>query len=222
MPEHNQYAGVPGQDDLACAASLLSQGRVIAFPTETWYGLAVDPLNEQALARLFAVKKRPADKPVLVLVAHRDQLDRLVSSIPPLYHGLMQRFWPGPLTLVFPARDELPDQLTAGTGTIAVRFSPHPLACALIDRFGGPVTATSANISGQPACATAADVHDVFGTKLDMVLDGGTTPGGKGSTIVCCLQGQLVCLRNGQIDFASVLAEAALGWDADSQHHRAG
>jgi len=206
---HNQETEpIPGLDHVDQAVAVLGQGGLVAFPTETWYGLAVDPFNEQALARLFAVKKRPADKPVLVLIAHRAELDRLISAVPPLYHDLMQRFWPGPLTLVFPARDDLPGQLTAGTGTIAVRYSPHPLACALIDRFGGPVTATSANLSGQPACATAADVHDVLGPALDMILDGGTTPGGKGSTIVCCRQGQLVCLRKGQIDFASVLAAA--------------
>jgi len=204
--KHNQGTEpIPGLGHVDQAVALLGQGGVVAFPTETWYGLAVDPLNEQALARLFAVKKRPADKPVLVLISKRDELFRLIRAIPPQYHGLMERFWPGPLTLVFPARDGLPDQLTAGSGTIAVRYSPHPLARALIERFGAPLTATSANLSGRPACATAAAVRDEFGSGIDMVLDGGATPGGKGSTIVCCRQGKLICLRDGQIDCASVL-----------------
>ena len=188
------------------AASLLKKGGLVAFPTETWYGLAVDPFNPQALARLFAVKGRPADKPVLVLIGGKEDLGRLACSVPEPYHRLMERFWPGPLTLVFPARKGLPDLLTAGSETIAVRYSPHPVAQALISRFGGPVTATSANRSGQPACAMAGQVHDALGADLDLVLDGGGTPGGAGSTIVCCRDDRLICLRDGQLDFASVLA----------------
>ncbi len=187
------------------AATLLKRGGLVAFPTETWYGLAVDPFNPRPLAHLFAVKERPADKPVLVLIGGKEDLGRLACSVPEPYHRLMERFWPGPLTLVFPARKGLPDLLTAGSGTIAVRYSPHPVAQALITRFGGPVTATSANRSGQPACATASQVHASFGSDLDLVLDGGRTPGGAGSTIVCCSDGRLICLRDGQLDFASVL-----------------
>jgi len=208
LPETEHKQGLqPGLDQkpLARAVEALARGGLVAFPTETWYGLAVDPFNPQALARLFAVKKRPAIKPVLVLIAHRRELGRLVRSVPPLYYGLMERFWPGPLTLVFPARNDLPDQLTAGSGTIAVRYSPHPLALALIDHFGGPVTATSANKSGQPPCASADEVCQALGTAPDVVLDGGVTRGGKGSTIVCCRQDRLVCLRDGQLDFATVL-----------------
>jgi L-threonylcarbamoyladenylate synthase len=202
------------QDELGHAAVLLKQGGVVAFPTETCYGLAVDPFNPRALARLFAVKGRPADKPVLVLIEERQDLDLLVSAVPKPYSFLMDRFWPGPLTLVFPARKGLPDLLTAGSGTIAVRCSPHPLARALITRFGGPVTATSANRSGLPGCTTASQVQAAFGSVLDLVLDGGGTPGGAGSTIVCCRDGRLACLRDGQLDFASVLAVYRSGTEA--------
>lgn len=204
-----KQGGQPVPDDalLDQAAGLLARGGLVAFPTETWYGLAADPRNPRALARLYAVKQRPADKPVLVLVNDLVELERLVSSVPPPYLPLMEHFWPGPLTLVFPARSGLPSRLTAGTGTIAIRSSPHPLARALVERFGGPVTATSANLSGQPACGSAAQVRTALGRAPDLlVMEGGTTPGGTGSTIVAYRDGGLVCLRGGQLDFAAVLA----------------
>ena len=192
--------------ELNRAAKLLASGGVVAFPTETWYGLAVDPFDPQALSRLFAVKARPPEKPVLVLIGSHRDLDLLVSGIPEPYFALMEQFWPGPLTLVFPARKELPRQLTAGSETIAIRYSPHPVAQALVTCYGRPITATSANRSGQPACASAAEVRAALGPSLDLILDGGATPGGAGSTIVRYGHGRLKCLRDGQLDFDRILA----------------
>lgn len=188
------------------AVVVLKEGGLVAFPTESWYGLAVDPLNKKALERLFAVKQRPESKPIPVLVGNRKQLHLLVREVPSCYSLLMQTFWPGPLTLVFPARVDVPASLTAGTGTVALRHSSHPVAARLAAGFGGPITATSANISGAAPQTTAQDVAACFKSDLDMILDGGRTPGGRASTVVSCLGGTVSCLREGQIAFDKILA----------------
>ena len=189
------------------AVALLRAGGVVAFPTETYYGLAVDPFNERALARLFQVKKRPALKPVLVLVADREQVRLLATEIPGIAHRLMDRFWPGALTLVLPARPALSGLLTGGTGTVGVRLSPHPVATRLLRAFGGPLTATSANRSGSAPAASAEEVRTEFGGEL-MIVDGGRTPGGKGSTLVGIDEEKITCIRDGCVSFAAVLRAA--------------
>jgi len=186
------------------AAALLRAGGVVAFPTETYYGLAVDPFNPQALERLFLVKQRPRNLPILVLVAGMDQLPLLTGNMPAVYRRLIDCFWPGPLTLVCPALPLLPPQLTGQTGTIALRQSPHETANALIGSFGGPITATSANITSFPAAVTAEDVARIFDSEIDLILDGGPTPGGSGSTLVGIDQGALFCIREGKIGFSAV------------------
>ncbi|CAK8718250.1 Translation factor SUA5 [Candidatus Electrothrix aarhusensis] len=191
---------------LSEAARLLRQGGLVAFPTETYYGLGVDPFNVEALQRLFAVKQRQSDKPVLVLVAEQGQVVQLAAEVPAVFPQLMTSFWPGPLTLVFPGRSTLPPLLTGGTGNIGIRQSPHPLASQLLHAFGGPITATSANRSGAPPATTAAEIQESLGAEIDLILDGGTTPGGAGSTLVGCDQGQrLCCLRVGQVPFEDIL-----------------
>jgi L-threonylcarbamoyladenylate synthase len=193
------------------AARLLRQGGLIAFPTETFYGLGVDPFNAEALERLFAVKQRQPDKPVLVLVAEQAQVTELAAEVPVVLQKLMIRFWPGPLTLVFPGRPTLPPLLTGGTGNIGIRQSPHPLASQLLHAFGGPITATSANRSGAPPATTAAEIQESLGAEIDLILDGGTTPGGAGSTLVGCDQGQqLCCLRVGVVAFGEILKAASV------------
>ena len=186
------------------AVLLLNRGGLVAYPTESWYGLAVDPFNPEALDRLFAVKQRDKSKPVPTIISSRDQLALLVQEVPPSCRVLMERFWPGPLTLVFPARSHVPSRLTAGTGTVAVRCSSHPLAAGLAEAFAGPITATSANISGRPPQDSARGVADCLGAEVDMILDGGRTAGVCASTVVSCLGGTLSCVRRGQIAFADV------------------
>ncbi|WP_456384628.1 L-threonylcarbamoyladenylate synthase [Desulfolithobacter sp.] len=182
------------------AVSILRQGGVVAFPTETYYGLAVDPFNDQALKSLFTLKKRASDKPVLVLVREPEEIRSLVASVPPVYEQLISMFWPGPLTLVFPARPSLSRRLTGGTGTIGIRQSPHPVAMALTTAFGGPITATSANISGQPPACSADMVRSGCHIKPDFILNGGRTTGSCGSTLVSLdREGQLWCLREGML-----------------------
>lgn len=190
--------------ELDQAVVLLKKGGLVAFPTESWYGLAVDPFNERALDRLYAVKRRAADKPILVLVENIDQLGQLAADIPSPYPILMETFWPGPLSLVFPANSRVPERLTAGSGTIAVRCTSNPVAARLVSRFGSPITATSANISATGPNKTAREVAGNLHEAVDIILDGGVTPGGKGSTIVGYRENGLVCLREGQIPFSDV------------------
>ncbi|NDY42848.1 threonylcarbamoyl-AMP synthase [Dissulfurirhabdus thermomarina] len=169
------------------AAGVLAGGGVVAYPTETTYGLGARLDRPAALDRVFRLKRRPLDKPLLVLVASRADLERLVVEIPPAAEDLMHRFWPGPLTLLLPARADLPRAVTADTGKVGVRISSHPVAAALAAAAGVPVTATSANRSGEPPALTAGEVVERFGVEgetLAYVLDGGRTPGGLPSTIV--------------------------------------
>lgn len=190
---------------LARATALLRRGGLVAFPTETYYGLAADPFNPAALQRLFRLKARPVEKPVLVLVQDGGQLPLLASATPACYPALMRHFWPGPLTLVFPAHDALPAELTAGTGGVGIRQSPHPVARQLLSAWGGPLTATSCNRSGQQPAGDARQAAALFPDDEGLVLDGGRTPGGAGSTVAGLrANGRLCCLREGRIPFASV------------------
>ncbi len=162
---------------------VLAAEGVVALPTETYYGLAVRPTQEAALRRLAAVKGRPPDKPILVLIGERDQLTQLVDSIPPAAAFLMDEFWPGPLTLVFPAAAGLSTWLTAGTGTIGVRLSPLSSLRRLLSRTG-PLTGTSANRSAEPSIDNQHEIERRLGSALDLILDGGRTPGGLPSTLI--------------------------------------
>ena len=193
---------------LAQACAVLQAGGVVAFPTETYYGLAVDPFNPAALSRLFALKGRSADKPVLLIVDNPSQLGSLVAEIPPPFTLLMEKFWPGPLTLVFPGLTSLPELLTGCRGSVGLRVSSHPVARQLVRAFGRPITATSANFSGQPAAVAASDVRGQLGPGVDSILDGGETPGGQGSTLLGYQEGKVCLLRAGIIPFAQI--EAAL------------
>jgi L-threonylcarbamoyladenylate synthase len=166
------------------AAQIILQGRVIAFPTETFYGLAADASNESALKKIFQIKGREENKPLLLLIGDESWLKGLVQEIPPMAERLMQRFWPGPLTLVFKASPQLSPLLTANTGKIGMRHSPHPVAQALVQAVGRPVTGTSANLSGRPSTSTAQEVLQSLGEGLTAILDGGKTAGGLGSTVL--------------------------------------
>ena len=191
--------------DLNRAVAVLHDGGVVAFPTETYYGLAVDPFNPLALNNLFSLKQRKTSKPILTLVDDRNSLSLLVQGIPDLYEPLMREFWPGPLTLIFQARLNLPALLTANTSSVGVRQSSHPFARQLLRAFGRPITATSANISGRPAAVSAYEVKSQFGSQIDMIFDGGKTPGIVGSTIIGLEGNTLKLIREGVIAFQDVL-----------------
>ncbi|MFH1020501.1 MAG: L-threonylcarbamoyladenylate synthase [Pseudomonadota bacterium] len=191
-------------ESLAQACAVLRDGGIVAFPTETYYGLAVDPFNQAALSRLFALKGRSTDKPVLLIVDNPSQLSTLVAEIPPSFTMLMQKFWPGPLTLVFPGAPLLPELLTGNRGTIGIRVSSHPVARQLVRAFAGPITATSANFSGHPPAVTAGGVRDQLGPGVGLVIDGGKTPGGQGSTLLGYQEGKVCLLRAGVVPFVEI------------------
>ncbi len=199
----------PLSGEVRRAAEIIRRGGIVAYPTETYYGLAVDPFNPAALRRLFQMKQRSPDKPVLTLIAQCSQLSLVARQIPDIYEPLWVRFWPGPLSLVFPAHDRLPDLMTGGTGTVGVRISSHPVARFLVEAAAGPITATSANLSGRPAAVNADQVRNQLGDSLDMIIDGGETPGGMGSTVVGCSDPvgdgcRLQLLRAGVIPFDKI------------------
>jgi len=182
------------------AVDIIRGGGVVAVPTETSYGLAVDYNNEKALEKLYRIKRRRHEKPLLVLVENREQLSRLVTSIPDEYQILMEKYWPGPLTLIFQAKNELPTVLTGGSGTIGIRISPHPLANCLVSRCGQPLTATSANLSGHPPAKSAGEVRQIFKDEVDFILEENTVLPGNCSTIVGLRDGKLKIFRQGVLD----------------------
>lgn len=186
---------------------MVRRGGVIAFPTETFYGLGVDPLNVQAVQRLYALKGRsPQTSPILVLIRSRHELLALVSEITPAAERLMQACWPGPLTLVFRAAVAVPLVLTAGTGTIGVRYSAHPVVEQVLEVTGGPLTGTSANRTGQPPATTAAEVEHAFGAVVDLIVNGGPTPGGLPSTVVDTTVSPPRLIREGCVTQAALRA----------------
>ena len=166
------------------ARGILSSGGMVAFPTESFYGLGVDATNEKAIRQIFKLKLRASDQPLLLLISSPDDLGNYVEEIPGVAKKLIEQFWPGGLTIVFRVSQKLSPLLTASTGKIGIRLSSHPVATALAESLGTPVTGTSANISGQPACSTAYEVFETLGNKVDLILDGGKTKGGLGSTIL--------------------------------------
>ncbi|HEX5410812.1 MAG TPA: L-threonylcarbamoyladenylate synthase [Terriglobia bacterium] len=186
------------------AARLILSGRVIAFPTDTFYGLGADPFNLAAITELFRIKRRSADRPIPLLVASLDQAADLVADPPQLFFTLAKKFWPGPLTLVVRASCQIPLKLTANTGCVGVRWPRLPLAEALIAAVDRPITGTSANLSEQPACATADEVEGQVGDSLPLILDGGSTTGDNPSTVVQ-LQGERArILRHGGVSEADL------------------
>jgi len=186
-------------------SQVLLQGGVAAFPTETFYGLGADARNEKALQKIFQIKGREENKPLILLIGDRDWLSGLVRSIPPVAGRLMEKFWPGPLTLVFEASPQLSALLTGGTGTVGVRLSPHPVAQALIQAVGRAITATSANLSGQPSASVAAEVFRALGNRVDAILDGGQTAGGLGSTVLDVSSPSPRIIRRGVISQAELV-----------------
>jgi L-threonylcarbamoyladenylate synthase len=186
------------------ARKVLLSGGVLALPTESYYALAVQPFNPAALAQLFALKERPLGKPVLLLISGPEMLSQVATRVPEAASRLMAFFWPGPLTLILPARPELPPGLTGGTGTIGVRQPRQPLVCRMMAVLGFPLTGTSANRSGQPGLTEAAEVAREFGAGVDLILDAGPCPGGTPSTIVdmTCVPPRLV--RAGAIPAATL------------------
>ncbi len=187
---------------ISLAVSHLRRGGIVAFPTETYYGLAVDPDCSTAVYRLFTAKKRRADKPLLLLIEKVEQLNKIVQEVPAEYWPLMEKYWPGPLTLVFQAKNTVSPQITGQTGTVGVRISPHPIAQELVRQMGKAITATSANISGLPPARSAQEVAEMLGNSLDYIIDGGQTNAGLCSTVLGFRHGKLNIIRHGLLDLS--------------------
>lgn len=186
------------------AQRILKGNGIVAVPTETFFGLAVNPFQEEALFRLFALKQRPPEKPVLLLIDGPPMLSQVVEEIPEVAVRLMARFWPGPLTIIFPSQAHVPRLITAGTGTLGVRQPRQPLTCRLISRLGHPITGTSANRTGKPPLSRAEDVAREFGDAVDLILEAGDCPGGKPSSIVDVCSSPPRLVRRGAISTASL------------------
>jgi L-threonylcarbamoyladenylate synthase len=196
----------PRADELARAVEILRDGGLVAFPTETVYGLGADAENPDALRRLYAVKGRPSEHPVIVHLARAAQLDEWGIDVAPAAHALAGACWPGPLTLVVRRAARVPDEVTGGLDTVGLRVPVHPLAHALLDAFGGGLAAPSANRFGRVSPTSADAVRADLGTDVDLVLDGGPSAVGVESTIVDCTADPPRVLRVGGVT-AERLAE---------------
>ena len=189
---------------IAEAHSIMREGGVIAYPTETFYGLGADPRNVQALEKLYVVKGRGFNKPISIIIGNREDLPHCAQEISPAATILMKQFWPGGLTLLFQAASGFPERLTGGTGKIGVRLSSHPVATLLAQNISGAITATSANRSGGVECVSAQEVITRLGEAIDAVIDGGRTPGGAGSTIVDTTVDPPVVIREGIVAVSEI------------------
>ncbi|HSO06336.1 MAG TPA: L-threonylcarbamoyladenylate synthase [Pelomicrobium sp.] len=194
------------EPDIARAVAILRGGGLVAFPTETVYGLGADAASADAVARIFAAKGRPESHPVIVHLAAAAQAADWSSGLGTAARTLAERFWPGPLTLIVPRGARVPDAVTGGQDTVGLRVPAHPVAQRLLAAFGGGVAAPSANRFGRISPTTAADVIAELGSAVDLVLDGGACPVGIESTIVDCSGEQPVLLRPGSIT-AEAIAE---------------
>jgi L-threonylcarbamoyladenylate synthase len=198
-PEH------PDPAVLQEAAAIIRSGGLVAFPTETVYGLGADCANRAAIRRIYEVKGRPERKPLLVLIADRSWLSCLTPSVPDRALGLMDAFWPGPLTLTFPAAPSVPRELLGDGTTIGIRLPGPSVAQALVRTVGGPVTAPSANRSGGPDPVSATAVRDDIGDRIDLILDGGAARQATPSTVVDLSGDAPRLIREGQVPFDAIL-----------------
>ncbi len=190
-------------DAIEQALRILQAGGLVAFPTDTVYGVGALAFDGPAVESIYAAKDRPIEKAIPVLIADLADVDQVAVDVPPMARILAAHFWPGPLTLVVPKQPHLPESVSA-TGTVAVRIPDHPAARALL-RAAGPMAVTSANISGQPSPTEAKEVVRQLGGRIPLVLDGGLTPGGIPSTLVDCLSAEPVILREGPLTMAQIL-----------------
>jgi L-threonylcarbamoyladenylate synthase len=187
------------EEALQAAVAVLEQGGIVAYPTETLYGLGVKYDNRAALGKLYGLKRRPAEKAMPLIIGSREQLSLLAASVPAAAEDLMDRFWPGPLTLVLEARPGLPEHITS-SGRVAVRVPGESFALRLAVRAGFPFTATSANISEQPPARSAAMILAYFDAGIDLVIDGGELNSALPSTVVEVAGGTVLILRKGAAD----------------------
>ncbi len=195
----------PDHDLIVKAASVIRKGGIVLFPTRNLYGLAADAYDTDAVERIYKIKGRSAENPVLVLVDSYMMLSCIVRNIPLMAQKVMQTFWPGGITIIFEANDSLPANLTRGTGKIGIRRPGHPVALALVRAVSGPITGTSANISGSPGCFRVSDIDPDVTDQVDMIIDAGDLRGGNGSTVVDFTGELPVFIREGEVPKKKIL-----------------
>ncbi|MFH0798645.1 MAG: L-threonylcarbamoyladenylate synthase [Pseudomonadota bacterium] len=195
----------PDQDAIARAVAYLSDGQVIAYPTETIYGLGADVLNRKAVKRIYDLKSRDYGLPISILVADLKMLRLVAAEVPDSALALMRKFWPGALTILFPASSAIPKGLVTNTGKVGVRISSHPVAAAIVERFGRPITTTSANLSGFPPSLSVKHVQKYFAERLPCIVDGGECEPTRGSTVVDIAEETMRIVRDGAIPADEVI-----------------
>lgn len=189
------------------AAEIVARVGVVAFRTDTFYGLGANPFNREAIKRIKAVKGREATKPILIVVSELDQVARFISDPSLAFDRLAEKFWPGPLTLIGKATKEVPDEITAGTKTVGLRLPADDSVRALVRACGGALTATSANPAGKPPARTAREVESYFGTTIDLIVDAGEARSERPSTVVDVSADEPVLIREGVIAWAEIQKE---------------
>lgn len=195
----------PYQEEIERVVEFLNDGQVIAYPTETIYGLGADVLNRKAVKKIYDLKSRDYGLPVSILIADLKMLREIVADVPEGALALMRKFWPGPLTILFPASDVIPKGLVTNTGKVGIRISSHPVAAAIVEGFGRPITTTSANLSGFPPSLSVKHVQKYFGDKLPCIVDGGECEPSRGSTVVDMAEETMRIVRDGAIPAEEVI-----------------
>jgi len=194
----------PQRDAIDYAASFIKRGRVVGVPTDTFYGLSTDPFNLAAIERVFRIKGRPENRALPILVDSIEQAVTLARDVPDAFLTLAQKFWPGALTIVVTATHRLPLKVTGNSGHVALRWADSRITTALIGAVGGPITGTSANLSGHPSCSNAADLAEQLGSRLPLILDSGDTNGMLASTIVKIDGDEWSIVREGALPNAEI------------------
>lgn len=195
----NSRLSVARAEEISVAVAALKHGEAITFPTETLYGLGADALNAASVEKIYRLKGRDPTNPIPVLVADRAMLDVLVTEIPPLAERLIMEFWPGALTLVLPARRDIPVPLLNSTGGVGVRISSQPIATELVQRLGRPLTATSANPTGKPPAHTVEEARNYFAAHIGVFVDGGALVSKTGSTVAAISRDKITIIREGEV-----------------------
>ena len=186
------------------AAELIKQGKIIVFPTETVYGIGTNGLDLKAVKRLYEVKQRPLDKPISLLVANMEMVNQIAKDITEIEYKIMDKFFPGPLTIILKKKDIVPDVLTAGQNTVGVRMSSNEITRKLVEIAGVPIAAPSANISGEPSGTNLQNTKKYFEDNVDFYIDGGECEIGLSSTIVQVIDGKPQILRQGSITLEQI------------------
>lgn len=186
------------------AAEALKKGGIVAFPTDTFYGLGADAANDEAVKRIYAIKERDYDKPILILMDNKSKVSKYVKDIPQIAKKLIDKFWPGPLTIIFHASSAVSQYLLGRGNKVGIRIPGNSLTLLFLKAADRPVTATSANISGEPSPADPVEIKENLCKKIDIILDAGKTTGIKESTVIDITENPPICIREGMITIKEI------------------